>query len=321
VIHGSDTRTHCVYDLRGHASQLALGALLETIHIAASQYGMRTEYRLRPEQPETNPKLDIEFTESPEITPDPLLPYVRQRTTRRRPFSTRRLTDAERTAMEAAAGEGFHVLWLADFPQRLRMARLLSRNGHLRLTLPEAYETHKSIIDWEHEFSEDRIPSTAVGLDPMARQLMRWALASQSRVNFLNRYAAGTLTPCLELDFIPAMACAAHFILFADSPARSIEDFMRAGRAVQRFWLTATSLGLQFQPEMTPLIFSSYIRDDVKFTDNAASHRLARKLAERLGAIAAPGDIASAVFMGRVGAGPAPKSRSVRLPLEKLLVS
>jgi len=28
-IHGFDTRKHCVYDLNGHASQLALGMLLE----------------------------------------------------------------------------------------------------------------------------------------------------------------------------------------------------------------------------------------------------------------------------------------------------
>ena len=51
VIHGNDTRDHCIYDLRGHASQLALGALLETVNIAASRYGLRTEARSRPGNP------------------------------------------------------------------------------------------------------------------------------------------------------------------------------------------------------------------------------------------------------------------------------
>jgi hypothetical protein len=149
---------------------------------------------------------------------------------------------------------------------------------------------------------------------------MRWAMVSRERVNFLNRYTAGTLLPCMELDFIPGLACAAHFIIFARRPPDSLDDYLDAGRAVQRFWLTATSLDLQFQPEMTPLIFSAYVRDGVAFTQNASSNRLAQKLADRLAAIAAPEDIATAVFMGRVGFGPTPKARSVRLPLEELLL-
>ena len=320
VIHGHDTREHCVYDLRGHASQLALGALLETISIAASRYGLRTVARARPGEPETHPKIDIQFINDPDIKPDPLLPYISQRATQRRPLSSRALSTSERIALETAIGSGFHVRWLVDFPQRLRIARLLFRNGHLRLTLPEAYATHKSIIDWEHDLSEDRIPATAVGLDPMAQRLMRWALASPARVDFLNHYAAGTLVPCLELDFIPGLACAAHFIIFAERPPESLDDFLNAGRAVQRLWLTATRLNLQFQPEMTPLIFNSYVRNGVAFTRNARSNRLAQKLSSRLADIAAPENIATAVFMGRIGAGAAPKARSVRLPLEKLML-
>ncbi|SFU47558.1 nitroreductase family protein [Nitrosospira multiformis] len=35
IIHAFDTRDHCVYDLDGHPSQISLGALLETLSIAA----------------------------------------------------------------------------------------------------------------------------------------------------------------------------------------------------------------------------------------------------------------------------------------------
>ena len=40
IVHAFDTRHHCVYDLQGHASQLSVGALLETIRIAASVHGL-----------------------------------------------------------------------------------------------------------------------------------------------------------------------------------------------------------------------------------------------------------------------------------------
>ena len=43
VVHAFDTRSHCVYDLDGHPSQLSVGALLETIRIAASGFGLEPE--------------------------------------------------------------------------------------------------------------------------------------------------------------------------------------------------------------------------------------------------------------------------------------
>ena len=47
VVHGFDTRKHCVYDLDGRASQISLGALLETIAIAASAHGLRAKAQRR----------------------------------------------------------------------------------------------------------------------------------------------------------------------------------------------------------------------------------------------------------------------------------
>jgi len=61
VIHGFDTRDHCVYDLDGHPSQMALGGLLETMRIAATGHddplsfrkaeGGRKMRRIRPPPP------------------------------------------------------------------------------------------------------------------------------------------------------------------------------------------------------------------------------------------------------------------------------
>jgi hypothetical protein len=194
------------------------------------------------------------------------------------------------------------------------------RNGGLRLNLPEAYETHKSIIDWNSQFSEERIPDRAVGLDPLSRHLMRWVLGKWSRAAFMNRYLGGSLIPRLELDFIPSIFCAAHFLILADNIPVTVDDYIKAGKAVQRFWLTATQLNLSLQPEMTPLIFSSYIGNDIEFTDHQPSLVLARDLSAQLADIISPAMSEHGVFLGRVGAGPIPSSRSVRMPLRQLLV-
>lgn len=90
------------------------------------------------------------------------------------------------------------------------MARLTSANAAIRLTIPEAFEVHRRVIEWRSRFSPDRIPDQAVGLDPFTTRLMEWTLQKWQRVTFLNRYLAGTLMPRLQLDVIPR--CAAPLI-------------------------------------------------------------------------------------------------------------
>ena len=43
------------------------------------------------------------------------------------------------------------------------MAKLLFRNAHIRLTTPEAYPTHRDIIEYNAQYSENRLPDRAVG--------------------------------------------------------------------------------------------------------------------------------------------------------------
>jgi molybdopterin/thiamine biosynthesis adenylyltransferase len=319
VVHGFDTRDHCVYDLTGHPSQISLGALLETVAIAASAHGLKANVRRRPDSPEEKPVFDIRFEPDTGLRPDPLLPYIRHRSVQRRPLSARPLTGREKASLEAAVGEGFRVLWLEGFSNRWRAARLMFANAKLRLTLPEAYRVHREVIQWNARFSEDRIPDRAVGVDPLTLRLMRWTMRSWRRVEFFNRYLGGTWLPRIELDLIPSLACAAHFVILSPTPPRSPDDYVAAGRAAQRFWLVATRLCLQVQPEMTPLVFAGYAREGVRFSEKSDADAQARALARRLDALLGEGEAARAVFMGRIGAGPAAAARSLRLPLARLM--
>ena len=90
---------------------------------------------------------------------------------------------------------------------------------------------------------------------------------------------------------------------------------------MQRFWLTATSLGLQMQPELTPLIFSTYTLENRSFSAQPESLRLAQNVRGRLEALIGANKLEAAVFMGRIGAGPPAVSRSTRLALDRLILS
>ena len=321
IVHGHDTRHHCVYDLDGHPSQISLGALLETISIAASTFGLEAGITRHRQAPDTHPTFTVDFVPATALAAeaDPLADAILSRSVQRRALSRRPLTPAEKTALVAALPPGYHVIWL-EGAQRLAAARLMFRNAKLRLTMPEAHQVHRAVIEWNARYSEDRIPDQALGMDAMTAKLMRWIMQDWRRVEFFNTWLAGTVAPRVQMDLIPGLACAAHFVLTADQPPRRIDDYLAAGRAMQRFWLKATALGLQLQPELTPLIFSRYVREGRVFSNTPGMHQRAADLSRQGERLVGRQGWETAVFMGRIGAGAPAASRSVRKPLRELLV-
>jgi hypothetical protein len=318
VVHGFDTRDDCVYDLDGHPSQISFGALLETIAIAASGHGLRTDAVRRPGSPLERPEFDVRLVADPAIAPSPLIDAIKVRSVQRRPMSTRPLSAHQKLALEAAAGPGYAVTWLEGFGPKFAAARLMFNNAKLRLTMPEAFEVHRRIIDWGVTHSPDKVPDQALGVDKATLVLMKWAMVSWRRMSAMNTLM-GTWAPRLQMDLVPGLACAAHFVLKARRQPQTIDDYVEAGRAVQRFWLTLTQLGLFMQPEMTPLIFSKYVREGTSFTAKTSLHGAARRLQQQTAELIFTEPSLFPVYMGRLGAGPAPAARSERLPVEQLL--
>ena len=161
-------------------------------------------------------------------------------------------------------------------------------------------------------------PEEAVGVDPLTRRLMRWVMQSWLRVEFFNTWLAGTLMPRLELDLIPGLACAAHFGVVAAAAPESIDDYVAAGRAMPRCWLEAARLGLWLQPEMTPVIFSRYHRQRTGYTSSGSARALGARIASGFEALLGPNQAQRVVFFARIGTGWAPWARSTRMPLSRL---
>ena len=316
-IHGYDTRATCVYDLDGHASQLSHGALLESVDIAASRFGARATSSI---VAESDGHVVYRVTLAPRAQngpEDPLAAFLTQRSVQRRAMRATPLTDDARQSLQASV-PGYELLLLGERRERIAMAALNARNAQIRLTIPEAYDVHKSVIAWNCRTSDDRIPDASLGAGPVLLATMKFAMASWSRVDFFNRYLGGTVLPRLMLDFVPGVLCSSHFALVADAEPRTTPDRVGAGRAVQRLWLTATSVGLQMQPSYTPLVFARYAREGRRFTRDPRADARARDVAARLDHLLG-GRAARTVFMGRLGrARIDTTARSTRLPLDRL---
>ncbi|MXS85045.1 molybdopterin biosynthesis protein MoeY [Nitrosomonas sp. HPC101] len=318
AIHGHDTRDWCLYDFEGRASYMAHGALLETIRIAATGYGLKAVWVLRAETSATAPIYDVEFEPDSTLMRDPLYPFIEVRTVQRRPMRTTPLTANQRTAIQIAAGEDYTVQFFETLADRYEVAKLLWQNAHIRLTCPEAYVVHKQIIEWGVTVSQDRIPERAVGVDPLTACLMRWVMQSWDRLDFFNRYLFGTIAPRIQLDFLPAVFCAAHLTIKTVKVPETLIDFVSAGMVMQRVWLTCTANGLFLQPEMTPVIFNWYSSRKIKISRLDAVNQEVDKLAKKFHAFSGSRTEQN-VFMCRIGISSHPSSRSARLSLSDLM--
>ncbi|MBT9612384.1 MAG: nitroreductase family protein [Burkholderiales bacterium] len=313
-------RENDVYDFGGAATRTTSGVMLETLRIAASSQARGMKWVLAFEDPAAL-KFEIDFPLLPSLAQDPLAAWIKQRSVDRRPYRMQALTEAEKQALQSAVGPMFQIRWFETFAEKWAITRLNARATWLRLTIPETFAIHQRIIDWDNRLSPDRVPATAVGLDPMTRQLMRWALGNWARASFLNHYLAGPLMPVIEMDVLPGLRCAAHFAFTCPQALTSRDEiFLAAGQALQRFWLTAASLGLVMQPAFATLAFAYYGERARSFSTEPGTASKATAIAQEfnlrfgLGSEQAP-------FLGRIGrqvVAP-PSSRSTRRELSELI--
>lgn len=321
VIHGLDTRTDVIYDFDGRPSQLAHGALLETLRLAASRVGLRADWSIRDGCSEEAPIYDVVLVADPTLRPDPLEAYIEARVVQRRPMRVTALGPGGRETLAAAVGPAFRLRFFEGFEGRWAVAKLLWHSARIRLTMPEAFSVHRSIIEWGARFSDDRIPEQAVGVDPVTARLMRWVMQRWSRVDFFNRYLFGTVAPRVQLDLLPALGCAAHVLMTPARPLRTLGDFVAAGVAMQRLWLAAEAAGMHLQPEMTPVIFRWYVQAGRSMSSQRGIDAAAQDLAQRFDKLASAAPADDFAFLCRVGFSASPQARSLRRPLRALRAS
>ena len=341
IIHGHDTRKHVVYDLKGNASKLALGCFIENCKIASQSLNYDIEINLTTNKEGKEPNHE-EYSLFPtfaiSLTPaetalekHALFPYIKTRCVQRKRMGTRQLTRIEKQKLETILPKGFSVIWKESFADRWTVAKFMYGNATTRLSMKEGYDVHSKIMEFtpldqdkspekncNSTFSKDKLPAKSLGLDPITIALTKWTLKSWKRFQFLDKYLGGTITPKLLLDFSTAIKSCAHFVIVADKEPETLDDYLSAGAAVQRFWLQATELQLGFQPEQTPVIFSEYLRQNTDFTTNEFTKKNAKVMDTSFKNLIGADNVKRAVYMGRLGRTTTPTSRSVRLSLDEL---
>lgn len=309
------------YEYRdGEPILLAGGMLLESLGIAASGWGRRMEWAVADGVRQL--RLTLRFPPDAGVEPDPLLSYIPLRSVNRGAYRMRPLADHEKAALSAALGEDLALTWHETFRRRLKMAHLSALATGIRLRAEETFRIHRGVIDWNASHSPHGVPAAATGLWRSSLPLMRWAMQRWSRMRLLN-LLGGTAAAALQMDYVPGMASGAYFSIRPSTTAAVVagpERLLAYGRSLQRFWLTATRLGLAVQPAMAMLIFADLGASSTDFTADEGVRRRARALGRRfehwIGV-----KPAGLLFAGRIGQPrrKLPLVRSSRRPLSQLM--
>jgi sulfur-carrier protein adenylyltransferase/sulfurtransferase len=301
-----------IYDFNdGEPTVLAGGFLLETMRIAASGRGRGMTWTRLGRDGDVE-RIQVDFPRSASAGEDPLLPFIPIRSVNRGPYRLAPLSAGQKLALEEAVGDQLTIEWQEDFALRWKAALRNAAATDIRLRIPETFDVHRKIIDWDRNFSPTGIPAAAVGLDPLTRRVMKWLMRDWRRFDRFNRLPGGTLLARVEMDLVPGLLSAAHFTMRRKSSGADgdvVDGLLRAGASVQRFWLTATSLGLALQPSFAPLCFGR--RGGATSSDDARSERLWSY---------SEANEPDVVFLGRIGTPRTARisARSVRLPVDQI---
>lgn len=323
TVHFLKNHTANIYDYDGRPSLTSLGCLTENLRLAGCQFGWTMHWHYEPHT--QGGLLHVDFDISAQQPADSLYDFIQTRSVDRRPYRMLTLTNAQKRALEQAVGDEFKIYWLENTSARWQASCLNASATQIRLGLPETIEQHRRILDWDNDYSIDGIPIKAVGISTVTQHIMRWVMNKQKRAKFiLGTLPGSTWGAQLEMDFIPGMQCAAHFFMVRNIPERQNDSTasIRAGIALQRYWLTATKMGLALQPSIATLGFSYYGRHQIPFSQNISALPRAQKLGLRFDRQCKNVGTSSdqVVFMGRIGTPIAEqiKSRSIRKAVANL---
>ncbi len=217
-------------DPSGRSLLVSCGAALLNLRVAAEHAGFHPRVRVLPEEAEPTlvALVEVDHRHRPRQPGalDHLYPAIEARRTNRRPFHPRRIpTSVLATLTEAAAAEGA-VLRVYDDPQEVtRLIGLLHEADLTEHGDPARGIENQAWVGGQHRV--DGVPLSALGPRPTQRRAAYRDLGHS--VGGVRDHAAFEAAPTL------AVLSTAH-----DGPA----DWVRAGQALERLLLEATTAGV-----------------------------------------------------------------------------
>lgn len=322
IVRGKDTievrllaeRDRSAYGWGNRASYLACGAAIENIVIAASAESYHAQANLLPHHDDQELVALIKLSPAMDAKPDLLVACIDKRITNRKPFKKDPLTAAQLTALHQAA-PGVRIIQERTAIETI--GRIGSVNEEVMLANQGLHGFFFGHVNWtKDEDNVNRIGFYIKTLElPPPAQAMFKLFRHWSLMRIFNKIGFNKIVADQNGTVNASAAAMAAFRIGGTDPI----DFIQIGRTIERFWLTATSLGLSLQPLTGVLFFKLRIVDgdepemfsDIERTRILESYAALDRLFE--------GGAKHIAFMCRIGVGDPPSAHASRFPLSDVV--
>lgn len=243
-----------LFNIQQLASILSCGAVLTNIGVAATACGLQATITRFP-APQEQPDLmaSIAFTPRAEAV-DPLIHAVWQRVTNRTWYAQRPLPPATLQTLKTCVAEvpGAALRLVTEATELRRVARLVAEADRIRTENRALHEHLYKML----RFTAQEALATGDGLPlknleaGLAGELFLKSSRPWWVMNLMNKLGLGRIVALHAYQALRHTSAAALLTVPDITPG----DFLSGGEALQRLWLTLTSLGLAMQP-MTVVTF------------------------------------------------------------------
>lgn len=297
------------------ASWISCGAAAENLVLAAGRYGLSARVAMNSAD---RAGLDIDLT-STGVAEDPLQRFIWERHTNRTRYDGRPLEVNVQARIEAAAEHhGARLLLLTERKPIREAARLVAAADTIRSSHRELHEHLMRMIRFtsrEALARRDGFPLRNLEAGPAGEWLLRrtrpWPVMA-----VMNRLGLGRMISQISYQGM----CSASAIGLLKIQGRLPADFVRGGRALERVWLTATSLGWDFQPMTAITLFRLRWLLNGSEDFSPAHRRLLLALWPRYEKLfAVDDDQESHVMLFRIGRGRPVACRTLRKPIASFI--
>jgi len=307
-------------DVGERATYAALGAAVENIVLAAAGAGRAAKVQWLPVAENPLIAAKVSFDDAPGAPEDAALSaYIGERLTNRRPGRPGPIAADQLAALAAAAeARGGQLHLCTDRSRFDELGEILGVSDGVRMFSAALHGEMMRELRWnrrETEETRDGIDLDTLevsgGQRGMIRMLRRFGVA-----RFMAKLGAGKAFISGARQTLAASSAFAVVTV----PGHDLADYLQGGRAMQRVWLTATSLGVAFQP----LAAITYLFMRVRFFKgqgvDPATARTLQGLLERFDRVFPEIDPSRGhvLYFRLAHAAPA-SARSLRRPVEAVL--
>jgi hypothetical protein len=263
-------------DFRGWFSQLALGAAVENITLAAPLLHLKTVCRPFPEGSDSSLVCAVDLKKRPPSETaaahvDPLAHQLRRRVTNRLMGRRLPLTSDQIQLLTNAASTTVAELRLLTSDEHLADIRtVLGEVDRIAMFEPKYHASIMSELRWssaEAERTRDGIDVNSLELSPLDRVAL--GIISRPRVvETIASLGGGNGLGTLTRKWIDCASAVGLLLVSGDQQQRYFEG----GRALQRIWLTATGLDIGLHPITTITWLNALAKHDLQSLSAKSQH-------------------------------------------------